>query len=307
MTHFYLTLPSNSSLDFFPNNTLTEFTTKLADTIELTDEWEVGLAEIMFPRSWYTIPKEGLIMEIDYRRCDIVWQFQQANKRDYERTYRRRWEGENEPIIDSPEEEEYEDTTVRVKINGGFYFSMEELTDEMNHATIQEFSKLEKTITPPITPPEFTYKPITRRIHITLPAGMRIEFPPLLETILGLSYSQNPICHNFISKEKKTIRGDLSCDLQTGIHALYVYCDLLQFTHVGDIKAPLLRVVDSGGEAGDVVTRYYEKPRYIPLQKKTFDTIEIVIRDDLGERILFENGKVLLTLHFRRARNQYLI
>ena len=99
----------------------------------------------------------------------------------------------------------------------------------------------------------------------------------------------------------------MACDLQAGIHSLYVYCDALQFIHVGDIKAPLLRVVNSGGEAGDVVTRYYERPRYIPLQKKNFDAIQIVIRDDLGEKIQFENGKVLLTLHFRRAFNRYLL
>src|SRR2546425_11711326 len=81
----------------------------------------------------------------------------------------------------------------------------------------------------------------------------------------------------------------------------------LQFTHVGNIKAPLLRVVDSGGAAGDVVTRYYERPRYIPIQKKSFDTVQIIIRDDLGEKILFESGKVLLILHFRRIQNRYLL
>src|SRR5688572_30289327 len=80
MTHFYLTLPSNSSQELFPNNTLTEFTTQLPSTIELTNEWEVGLAEIMFPRSWYTIPKEGLIIEVDYRQCDVAWKQEMRSK-----------------------------------------------------------------------------------------------------------------------------------------------------------------------------------------------------------------------------------
>ena len=146
---------------------------------------------------------------------------------------------------------------------------------------------------------------MTRRMFFTIPPGMTLQFAPALESILGLTEAQNPMCNR--SLVRTTRKGDLSCDLQTGIHALYIYCDILQFTHVGNIKAPLLRVVDSGGEAGDVVTRYYEKPRYIPIQKKAFDTIQILIRDDLGEKILFENGKVLLTLHFRRTRNQHLI
>ena len=278
-----MTLPSNSSQEFFPDNTLTEFITKLPSTIELTGEWEVGLAEMMFPRSWYTIPKGGLTIFADYRRCDVDWILDA----------RRRVTAEGEVFE--------ENTVVKIMINEGFYNSMDELGDEFNYAAMRAFSRVSALI----EPPEFYYKTSSRRMLITMPPGMSLEFPPSLESILGLTSRQNPICNS--SLNKLTIKGDLSCDLQTGIHALYVYCDILQFTSVGNIKAPLLRAVDSGGEAGDVVTRYYEKPRYIPIQKKTFDTIQIVIRDDLGEKILFENGKVLLTLHFRRTRNQYLI
>ena len=45
-SHFYLTLPSNSSHQFYPNNTMTDFTTKLASTVELTNEWEIGRAHV---------------------------------------------------------------------------------------------------------------------------------------------------------------------------------------------------------------------------------------------------------------------
>jgi len=49
MNRFYVTLPSNSSTDYYPENTVARYTTKLADKIELESEWEVGLAEISFP------------------------------------------------------------------------------------------------------------------------------------------------------------------------------------------------------------------------------------------------------------------
>jgi len=44
-----MTLPSNSSMDYYPQNTVAQYTTKLNSQIELEGEWEVGLAEISFP------------------------------------------------------------------------------------------------------------------------------------------------------------------------------------------------------------------------------------------------------------------
>ena len=57
-TQFSLTLPSNSSLKYFPNNTVANFKVKLAEAIELIGAWEVALAEIHYPHSWSTI-REG--------------------------------------------------------------------------------------------------------------------------------------------------------------------------------------------------------------------------------------------------------
>jgi len=51
MDQFYVTLPSDSSPNFFPNNTIASFRTKLAIPIELEpDKWKVGLVEISYPR-----------------------------------------------------------------------------------------------------------------------------------------------------------------------------------------------------------------------------------------------------------------
>ena len=46
---FYLVLPSNSSMTYFPQNTTNSFTTHLAREIRLTGEWQVGIAEIHVP------------------------------------------------------------------------------------------------------------------------------------------------------------------------------------------------------------------------------------------------------------------
>jgi len=49
MSRFYVTLPSNSSTECYPDNTVARYTAKLADKIEIEGDWEVGLAEISIP------------------------------------------------------------------------------------------------------------------------------------------------------------------------------------------------------------------------------------------------------------------
>ena len=52
---FYLYLPSNTSIDTYPDNGPTGFTINLPNTLELNGEWEVALAGIVYPHSWVNI------------------------------------------------------------------------------------------------------------------------------------------------------------------------------------------------------------------------------------------------------------
>lgn len=59
MTSFYVTLPSNSSPEVYPDNTLTHFRVKLPQPITLEGQWEVGLAEIVYPHQWYNLDEKS--------------------------------------------------------------------------------------------------------------------------------------------------------------------------------------------------------------------------------------------------------
>ena len=54
-TDFYLTLLSNASMKMYPDNTLAHYITDLPQRIDLSGEWECGLAEIQYPHTWYNI------------------------------------------------------------------------------------------------------------------------------------------------------------------------------------------------------------------------------------------------------------
>ena len=51
-------------MDTFPENTLTQYVTKLPDRFDLLGECEVGLSEIQYPISWYNVSKEDVQLEM---------------------------------------------------------------------------------------------------------------------------------------------------------------------------------------------------------------------------------------------------
>ena len=51
-------------MQYFPDNKTSNFVTKLSRTVQLDGEWKVGLAEIVYPHTWYNIHKGQNSMEI---------------------------------------------------------------------------------------------------------------------------------------------------------------------------------------------------------------------------------------------------
>lgn len=95
-----------------------------------------------------------------------------------------------------------------------------------------------------------------------------------------------------------------AADVFAGFRQLYIYCDLVDLSSVGDGIVPLLRTVEvpTGKKFGNQVDLEPKTKIYIPLNKSIVDTIEIDIRDDTGQPLSFEFGRVTVTLHFRRRQ-----
>lgn len=56
ISDFFITLPSNASMDYFPNNTQSSYRTKLISPLSLSGgDWEVGLAQFFAPRNWFNV------------------------------------------------------------------------------------------------------------------------------------------------------------------------------------------------------------------------------------------------------------
>ena len=121
----------------------------------------------------------------------------------------------------------------------------------------------------------------------------RLTLPPHLRKMLGMTM--------FSSFANNQIKADSVVDMDP-VDSLYVYCDVVEPRVVGDSQVPLLRIVPAEGDHGQLVTRIYENVHYVRLQRKSFQTIEINIRDRTGNIVPFEQGTLNVTVHFRQRK-----
>ena len=282
MSHFYLTLPSNSSEKYYPDNTLTHFVTKLHNDVSLSGEWEVALAEIMYPRNWYNINDQ--YMRISCKNCMKILP---------------------QP---SPDEKVPPSYDIHVGLPSGYYYSVPDLVEAIKSSITKAFRKpvaawssngVDRYVDESLWP-KIRYNTHNQKVILTIQPQMTIKFSEQLSRILAIEP------HKF-SDVEMTVKSSATCDIEGGLHAMYVYCDVLECVSVGDTTAPLLPIVEVTGQKGEMVHIQYDRPRYVPLQKKDFDSIEIDIRDDLGEKISFDSGKLIVTLHFRKAKESYFL
>ena len=241
----YVTLPSNSSLDYFPHNSLTSCTTKLAMPLNLRGDWEVALVDVIYSHSWLNVNSEN-------------------NKYSFV---------VGEQII-SPgrlREGQYSDPeSICASLNESFPGSLK------NNA-------------------QFTINPVTCKVEAHIKPNVEIELNEGLAQLLGFS--------------NRTLTGNTQAsflpDINGGLFALYVYTDIIENQRVGDVSAPLLRIVPTNPKkAGMVITHSYQMPHYMPIKTNYIDTIQIDIRSDFGEKVPFQSGKVVVKLHFRSTRKQ---
>jgi len=79
------------------------------------------------------------------------------------------------------------------------------------------------------------------------------------------------------------------------IRNMFVYCDVVEHVIVGNFTAPLLRIgqISLFNPRSAIVHTEVNTPLFVPVQKKSFDTIQIGIMTNTGEPVPFrdDSGK----------------
>lgn len=268
--HFYLTLPSNSSMHVFPDNKISHFKTQLPKRISLQGEWELGLAEIHYPFDFVTIPSSQFWVGLEY----------------------------NEPLLttENVESENTKREETSKEDQGSGNMSWKKI-----HFKGDSFATIESLIAAMEKTEDFRrFATITCEkscVRIKLKSGVsRMVLTPSLQRILGL--------------HEMDVRTSVESYNLSNINAclpsqMFIYTDVIEHQHVGDVMAPLLRIVNiesSQNATGKQFVSIFTHPHYTSVLKRDFQQIEIDIRDDLGKYVPFVRGSLNVKLHFRKIK-----
>lgn len=90
-------------------------------------------------------------------------------------------------------------------------------------------------------------------------------------------------------------------DMTGGVSSFYVYAPgLIEPVIIGDITAPVLRVVNIRGHSDELIEECYVAIQYHKLLVKEISEIFVEIRSASGTLMPFQYGSCTLTLHFRK-------
>lgn len=255
----------------------------LARTINLKGEWEVGLIEYEYPKSWYTFPEED--------SAYIVKKGQNTLE---------------EGIAQIPEHYAVGDGN-KIHINNGSR-RVSKLCNTLKTGYYEDVLFLIREINTTL-PPGMTlgYDHVKNRVFLKAPPKMSLTFYGKLAVILGL----NPgVSIESADHANKDYDGGVAAmtyaphqaDINGGFYSLYIYTDIIQYQSVGDAYAPLLRCVHIDGENNKIVSVRYDKAHYVPVNKSTITDITIEVKDDQNQNVRFTYGKVSAKLHFRPVK-----
>lgn len=264
MAHFYVTLVSNSSMDIFPNNTTSSFTTQLSEKISLKGIWSVAIAEIHYNYNFFNVTNGN--NKIILRCGDSKNNDQDSNN-----------------LLKKPR-------TYEVKILEGYYKSVQDLVDTVN-LKLTPFVRKNKNL--------FAIDSINSRTHVFKDDLNEGIDDIMLEGRLGLQLGFQPN-HNILLSKSAPHIGNICFGVPD---QMIIYTDIVEPSFFGSDKSYVLKIVNTESRQfkfGDACYKEYSHMHYIRVQKREFESISIDIRDHTGKFMPFQHGVLMVKLHFKQ-------
>lgn len=297
---FYIVLPSNTSMNIYPNNTTTNYVTELPHDINLQDQWVMSLAEIHIPMNFFHIRNENNLVLCYSIHPDLENDIQDIFSKNVT---------ERIDFCNNSSHIQVTSARVRTGIFEDEQIFLKLIADEINKAiddciknTGKHKAPSERDNSPRELPSEhvrffeMTNKFVAVKKICQCNVDHYLEFSPDLHNMLGFK-------SKILSVKEEGYLSEYPLSLSRALpDKLFIYCDLCEPHLVGNSLSPLLRVVSlDKTEFGCNLVKSFTLQHYYPVITNVFRTIEIDIRDQMGERIPFEYGTLTCTLHFKKT------
>ena len=308
---FYVTLPSNASINFFENKT-SSYLTKLCQPIHLTGNWVVGLSALTIPLSFYNIKNEE----------ELIIQMRDKNTLQYnikfppgyydsvqsilgsiptiiqeQKKYRK---SEEKPldhlleemlkvvILNKNLEQKMQNDDVRIQNDGDI-----QIDNEMNNPIHIHYDESRNQVI-------IHHRRFPNRQYL-------FAISPGLQYMLG--FSSNPevntrAVHFYpINPNKKpkhvNVTSPFPCNLDYNIPSEINVC--LDIVKDQPLYGKLIRKVGiQQYQYGQIKSFVFDRPHYVKVEKKYFDTLQVDLKDGHGKNLPFQFGTSSITLHFKR-------
>jgi hypothetical protein len=342
-SEFYVTLPSDASLDLYPDNKANHYITKLKKPLELTGgDWEVALVDVHYPFSWHNMPSKDSFGFV-YQTEKPVWEEDKIEEmwRSQKYVIDRSYPLKNLAIREerSMTHELPDPTATRLikhikavvahgtphaqdadlrrdvelftaRIDSSYMKRPSDIGEYIAHLLRVGQTMLSK---PADVRLESRYDVLTGRVCLE---AVRRDGTPLTMLIVTSDtllmnllkfheYNRNVgEAMDFVGYITPLLSKDKP--VLDDFEIIYVYSDIASHQPVGNTEAPILGVLPAQGRYPEQSYWACSPAFYVPVAKSYVDTIEIQLNTDDGSPVPFVGtGKVLVRLHFRR-RNPFI-
>ena len=131
-----------------------------------------------------------------------------------------------------------------------------------------------------------------KHVEVKLPYnGIDVELDWPLAALLGFEERIITGTHR--------IEADYPFDVKNTLYSLFIYTDIIKPQMVGDTYAKLLQVTPAPQRTNTIISHTFNPVQYVPLERNSFESIEIAIRNSAGDLVPFTTGLSIVKLHFR--------
>ena len=305
---FYITLASNLHTIEYPNNSINYFVTPLPSPLQLdTNEWQVGLAEIILPDTWYNITDTDNKITINVHQQEHTFNItngyyspKQLIKEIQSKIDSTLLKYINTTSNTTPTSNRSTSNT-RTNTNPTHTSATRANTNPTTSAT-RATTNPSSTVTTKQC--DITYDVESQKITIIC-KNTELLLNKHLSTKLGFIEKKIP---KLTFSDGKHIAQSV-CDLDYNCHIIFVYSNIVSETMLGNTFVKLLRTISTPStlkfydkQPIQYTTLTFDKPHYKKVSTSFENKIDIALVNSNGDPFIFESGEAHVVLHFKKDK-----